>query len=557
MASASPSRRRVAAPALRREQGSRHLSTLLPELPHLEVMRGSVATSTLLAEPEVDALVLPVAPPAEGDDGEEGVQPRAGTADAAARYGVDLADLADRLDLHGAPGEAHTVQLPRATAPDARLPWAGLPPRLVIVGVGSGTPRDLRRAGAAVARATRGLRTVVTTVGADGGAEGTAALVEGYVLGSYRHPSRATGSPAPAAARSLVLLGRYPDAAVVAGRIAAQATWLARTLAATPSDTKTPAWFADRASELAQDAGLTVEVLEPQALADRGFGGILAVGSGSAHGPRLVTVRYEPDAGARRPAARGTGRARHVGARHVVLVGKGITYDTGGLSIKPREAMVPMKTDMTGAAVALATVLAAASAGVRHRVTAVLPLAENAFGGSSYRPGDVLRMYDGTTVEIANTDAEGRLVLADALSHAVADLDPDLLIDVATLTGAATLGLGKQYAALYSADEGLARSLEEAGAEAGEPLWRMPLVNEYRSATRSTIADLRHVTDDPHIGGGSITAALFLEHFTGGRRWAHLDIAGPARAAATAHEVTEGATGFGARALLRWLTLLR
>jgi len=241
----------------------------------------------------------------------------------------------------------------------------------------------------------------------------------------------------------------------------------------------------------------------------------------------------------------------------VVVVGKGITFDTGGLSIKPREAMVPMKTDMAGAAVALANVLGAAEAGLPHRVTAVLPLAENAFGGGSYRPGDVLRTYAGTTVEVANTDAEGRLVLADALAFADATLDPDVLIDVATLTGAASLGLGKQHAALYGADADLVAALEAAGTASGEPVWHMPLVEEYVDAVRSDVADLRHVPRDAKFGGGSITAALFLREFVGRRRWAHLDIAGPARAGSDAHEVTAGATGFGARLLLRYLEKLR
>ncbi len=238
-------------------------------------------------------------------------------------------------------------------------------------------------------------------------------------------------------------------------------------------------------------------------------------------------------------------------------VGKGITYDTGGLSIKPREAMVPMKTDMAGAAVALATVLGAARAQVAHRVTAVLPLAENHVGAASYRPGDVLTLHGGTTVEIANTDAEGRLVLADALAWADATLEPDVLVDVATLTGAASLGLGKQHAALYATDARLSGALEAAGAESGEAVWPMPLVEDYTDAVRSDIADLRHVPQDGKYGGGSITAALFLREFVGTRTWAHLDIAGPARATADKHEVTEGATGYGARLLLRYLAALR
>ncbi|MBX9244367.1 leucyl aminopeptidase family protein [Actinotalea ferrariae] len=521
-------------------------------MPEVEVVRGTVASTTLLAEPDVDALVLPVAPAGEEDDG---VQPRAGVADAAVRYGIDLGDLAERSGLKGSAGEAHTIHLPRASGGTGPLPWSDLPLRLVLVGTGSGSATDLRRAGAAVARSTRGLRRVVTTLGADGGADGTRAVVEGYLLGAYRHPSRATGTPPEPPARSLVLLGRHAESAVAAARIAAEVAWVARVLTVTPSDTKTPAWMAEQVTRLATGAGLSVEVLEGEQLAAHGFGGVVAVGSGSAHGPRFATVRYEPVGGA--PASQGPRARPGSGGRHVVLIGKGITYDTGGISIKPRESMVAMKTDMAGAAVALAAVLGAARAGVRHRVTALLPLAENAVGASSYRPGDVVTVHGGTTVEIINTDAEGRMVLADALSHADSELDPDFVVDVATLTGAATLGLGRHHGALYSTDDRLARSLEAAGEDTGELLWRMPLVEDYREVLRSSVADVRHVPVEPGVGGGSITAALFLQRFAGQRRWAHLDIAGPARATAAAHEVPEGATGFGARLLLRWLLQLR
>lgn len=541
-----------------RSRGGRADDALVVGLPEIVVGRGSVATSRELMTGEYDALVLPVAPPPSG---ETDVQPRSGTADAAARYGIDLGDLAARLRPTGAAGESHTVELPRGVGATTTLPWDGLPRRLVLVGVGGGGAADLRRAGAAVARATRGLRGVITTVGADAGADGTRAVAEGYLLGAYRHPSWTTGRPAPGPAERLLLLGRYAEGAVEAARRNARASWVARTLASTPSSTKTPAWLADRAVELATASGLSTEVLGPEELAARGFGGLLAVGGGSEHGPRLVTVTYEPDpepagAGAARTDRR-TGRRRAADPRHVVLVGKGITYDTGGISIKPRESMVSMKTDMTGAAVVLAAVLGAAAAGVRHRVTALLPLAENAFGASSYRPGDVLRVHGGTTVEIANTDAEGRIVLADALAHADADLDPDVLVDVATLTGAATLGLGRGHGALYATDDRLAAALVAAGEDTGEPLWRMPLVADYGVAVESSVADLRHVPLDASIGGGSITAALFLQRFVGTRSWAHLDVAGPARSPRAEHELPEGATGFGARLLVRWLTRLR
>jgi leucyl aminopeptidase len=241
----------------------------------------------------------------------------------------------------------------------------------------------------------------------------------------------------------------------------------------------------------------------------------------------------------------------------VVLIGKGVTFDTGGLSIKPREAMVPMKTDMSGAAVVLSVLAACRAIGVRRRVIGLLPLAENAFGAASYRPGDVVAHFGGLTSEVINTDAEGRMLLADALAFAHARLDPAVVVDVATLTGAATLGLGKRHAALYATDDALAAALERASVASGERVWRMPLVEDYRPSLDSEIADLRHVSIDGRIGGGSIVAALFLREFTGGRRWAHLDIAGPGRAERDENEVTKGATGFGARLLLRWLETLR
>ncbi|HEY0186520.1 MAG TPA: leucyl aminopeptidase family protein [Cellulomonas sp.] len=534
-------------------------------VPAIGLTAGSLASSALLLEPDVDAVAVPVAPAVPGDPEETELQPRQGTADAAARYGIDLAELAERAGLTGAAGEAWTLLLPRPVGSvGGDLPWTGLPRRLVLVGVGDGTPDSLRRSGAALARATRGLERVVTTVATEPGARSSGsraagpadalrAFAEGYLLAAYR-VQRIGAEPASrtAPARELLVVGREGvrlQAALDEAVRGATATWLVRDLANTPSNIKSPAWLADRAVELARAAGLRVEVRGPQELAAEGFGGILAVGAGSASTPRLVTVCYDPPA-----AARETARPR---TRHVVVVGKGITYDTGGLSIKPREAMVPMKTDMAGAAVALATVLGAAAAQVGHRVTAVLPLAENHVGAASYRPGDVLRLYGGRTVEIANTDAEGRIVLGDALAFADATLDPDVLIDVATLTGAASLGLGKQHAALYGTDPRLVQALSTAAAEAGEPVWPMPLVEDYSDAVRSTVADLRHVPQDLRYGGGSITAALFLRELVGQRTWAHLDIAGPARSTADRHELTEGATGFGARLLLRYLAALR
>jgi leucyl aminopeptidase len=253
----------------------------------------------------------------------------------------------------------------------------------------------------------------------------------------------------------------------------------------------------------------------------------------------------------------GRSRQRRAIGRPIVLVGKGITYDTGGISIKPRESMVPMKTDMSGAAAVLATLVGCAELGVQRPVIGLLPLAENAFGADSYRPGDVVTVHGGTTVEIINTDAEGRMVLADALSYAATRLDPEIIVDVATLTGAAGQGLGRRHAALFATDDRLADAFALAGAGSGEHVWRMPLVEEYRKVLDSPIADLRHVPGRGRsVGGGSIVAALFLREFVGAHRWAHLDIAGTGRSDREEYEVTRGATGFGARLLLRWLEAL-
>lgn len=503
-------------------------------LPEVVLAEGTLATCTDLDD--VEAVAVAVGSPVDGDDE---LQPRAGTVDASLRYGIDLAELAERAAFSGAAGSTHTIDLPRVhVGSSASLPWAGLPQRIVFVGVGRESTGDLRRAGAALARATRGLGRVLTPLAATADAVRTRAFVEGYLLGAYTPVRLSAEAAADGPARELVLVGDAEQSAVDQAVQSAWATWLVRDLATVPSNIKSPEWFADRAVDLATAEGLTTTVLDVPALESQGFGGILAVGRGSSRPPRLVTVTYTPADG-------GSGQ-------HVVVVGKGITYDTGGLSIKPREAMVPMKTDMAGAAVALATVLGASRAQSQHTVTAVLPLAENHVGAASYRPGDVLRLFGGTTVEIANTDAEGRLVLADALAFADTTLDPDVLVDVATLTGAASVGLGRGHAALFSGDEALVAELEAAGHATGEPVWHMPLVEDYAPAVSSTVADLRHVPADPP-GGGAVTAALFLRSFTGARRWVHLDIAGPSRATSRRHEVPAGATGYGARLVLRWL----
>jgi leucyl aminopeptidase len=469
-----------------------------------------------------------------------GVEPGPQAGEVAAAYGVDLTAVLTAERVTGRAGEV--VRVP-VHAPET------LPGRFLLVGTGAGRPVDLRKAGAILARTCRGRRRLVTGVGAGASADAVRALVEGLLLGGYSPPATGTKDRSDSlAVTEIALLGRYPAAAVERGRLFAAATRLARDLTNTPSSVKQPLWLADQARQVGERRGLEVEVWDAERLADGGFGGLLAVGGGSAVPPRLVRIDYRPD-------HRSGGAPRY--RRPVVLVGKGITYDTGGLSIKTRESMVAMKTDMGGAAAVLATLGACRELGVRRPVIGLLALAENAVGGGSYRPGDVIRHVGGRTSEVVNTDAEGRLVLADALAHAVDVLDPEFLVDVATLTGAATLGLGRRHAPLFATDDRLATALEAAGRDAGELLWRMPLVEDYRAALDSPVADLRHVSGDRKLGGGAITAALFLREFTGSRRWAHLDIAGAGRADKDDHEISRGATGFGARLLLRWLESLR
>ena len=321
----------------------------------------------------------------------------------------------------------------------------------------------------------------------------------------------------------------------------ADAVALARDLINMPSDVKTPGWLADQAAATAGRSGLAVRIRDEAELAGAGFGGIVAVGAGSAHPPRLIELTYTP-AGA---------------DAHIVLAGKGITFDSGGLSLKPNDGMKQMKSDMAGGAAVIAAMSALPALGVRARVTGLIGAAENMPSGSAMRPGDVISTFGGRTVEVLNTDAEGRLVLADLLAYGTT-LEPGITVDLATLTGAARIALGASIGALYASDDELAQALTAAGSAAGEPLWRMPMPADYRDAIASATADLAHVPSAMNGAkngqAGSIVAAMFLREFTGGRRWAHLDIAGPARAGSDDGEITRGGTGFGTRLLLRWLT---
>jgi leucyl aminopeptidase len=304
----------------------------------------------------------------------------------------------------------------------------------------------------------------------------------------------------------------------------------------TPSNIKNPVWIAKQAKKYAN--GTRVEVKSGAALKD--FGGLRAVGGSSPKpGPRFIKMSYTP---------------RKAKAKHVVLVGKGITYDTGGISLKrPYDLMAPMKSDMAGVAACLAAMSALKDLKANVKVTALLMCAENAISGTAQRPGDVITHYGGKTVEVLNTDAEGRLVLADGLAFAVKHLKPDYLVDIATLTGAASLGLGKQYAALYSRNHKWVKELRQSGENSGDRVWHMPLIDDYEIALQSEIADINHTADAAEFSAGSVTAALFLEQFVADVNWAHLDIAGVGRADSDAGENPKGGTGFGVRLLLDWI----
>jgi leucyl aminopeptidase len=442
-------------------------------------------------------------------------------------WGLDLLDLLDAARARGTAGEVVTV------------PVAGDGPRLLLlVGLGDESPQDFRRAGAAVGRASFDRESVVTSIAAAGDDEALTAFVVGLMLGSFVFHWRSHG-PEHTPARRVVLAGLSEDdhtAALERGLELGGAGWRARMLATVPANLKSPAWLAAQAEDLASESALSCEVWDERKLAKHDFGGTLGVGAASATPPRLVRLDYTPPGGRKAP--------------RVVLVGKGITFDSGGLNLKPGESMSTMKRDMTGGAVVMAVLAALGRLGCSFRVTGLVPAAENAVGGHAMRPGDVLKHPGGRTTEVGNTDAEGRLVLADAMAYALSELDPAVLVDVATLTGAVKVALGQWTGGYYANHETLAAKLYDAGATAGEPLWRLPLEPDYEDTLKSHVADATNAPGGP----GSITAALFLQHFAGSVPWAHLDLASVGDSPKDSFEWTAGPSGFGARALLTWLT---
>ena len=435
-------------------------------------------------------------------------------------------NLSDELAFFKATGKNGEIWEIPVSAPKSALE------RIIFLGIGDASLPSLRSAGAVLGRRARGKKESFAIFLPKKGMDHSliSAALSSYIwnLKSGEKPEKPT-------------LSWAGDTSIERALVIAESVCQARDLIHTPSNIKTPLWMAQQAQSRGKRYGLKVEVLAGKQLEQ--FGGLRAVGNSSPKpGPRFIKLSYSP---------------RGVKAPHVVIVGKGITFDTGGISLKrPYDTMMAMKSDMAGASAALATITCAARLKLPVKMTVLMMCAENALSATSQRPSDVITHYGGKTVEVLNTDAEGRLVLADGLAYADSKLDPDYLIDIATLTGAATLGLGRQYAALFTRDGKLADALMRAGDSSGDRVWHMPLIDDYRDALESDIADLNHIAQKGDYSAGTVTAALFLEHFVGRRRWVHLDIAGTARSESDSGENPKGGTGFGVRLLIEWLSTL-
>ncbi|ONM46076.1 leucyl aminopeptidase [Nocardia donostiensis] len=439
-------------------------------------------------------------------------------------------ELLDQLGTVGAKGKAE--ELTRIPAP------AGMNGVSSVLAVGLGSADDLdaeqiRRSAGVAARALTGVELAVTTLSG----LNLGAAAEGFYLGAYSFTPFRSGKSAPkpderpvARVELLVPEPEYGSDALLRAQLVAEAVATARDFVNTPPSHLFPAEFAERARLLGEAAGLDVEVLDENALEAAGYGGVLGVGKGSSRPPRLVRLTYSG------------------GAKKVALVGKGITFDTGGISIKPAANMENMTSDMAGAAAVVATTLLAARLSLPITVTATVPMAENMPSGTAQRPGDVLTQYGGTTVEVLNTDAEGRLILADAIVRASED-DPEYLIDVATLTGAQMVALGTRTPGVMGTDDFRDR-VARISRDIGENGWAMPLPAELRADLNSKIADIANVA--PHRWGGMLSAGLFLKEFVPENvQWAHVDIAGPAyNTGGPFGYIGKGGTGVPVRTLI-------
>ncbi|SJZ64573.1 leucyl aminopeptidase [Marinactinospora thermotolerans DSM 45154] len=464
--------------------------------------------------------------------GANGPEPASGAHDVDAAFSGGLASTLSLLGARGALEEVRTV------------PTLGALRAPVVVAVGLGelpaegdeiSSDTLARAAGAALRACEGKSRVVLALPA-ASAESAGAVALGALLGAYGFDRYRTSEEPVQRAETLLLASSAEGADAAARRATAlaESVNLARDLVNTAPADLTPEDLAHAAEEVAREWGLDVETLGEQALADGGYGGILGVGQGSANPPRLVRLAYS------HPEAR----------RTVAFVGKGITFDSGGLSLKPAASMDWMKSDMGGAAAVLSALRAVAELKPAVNVVGYLAIAENMPSGTAQRPSDVLTMYGGKTVEVLNTDAEGRLVMADALVRAHED-GPDLIVDVATLTGAQLVALGTRVFAVMANDDEVREQVVAAAAEAGEAAWPMPLPEELRKGLDSSVADIANVAGERW--GGMLSAGVFLKEFIAeGVRWAHLDIAGPAFNQGGPYGYTpKGGTGSATRTLVR------
>jgi leucyl aminopeptidase len=445
--------------------------------------------------------------------------------------GGALAEFMEETGFEGKRGE--TLPVPTRGLLGAKA--------VVLVGVGDEDKLDteaLRRAGAALARRSSKVVKVATTLldaapdDVDRG-DAAQAIAEGVCLGAYQF-LRYKRDATPSKLARVVILGRA-NAKVRAGlqrgqQIAKAVAW-ARDLVNQPAADQSPADIASLARKLGRESGLKVTVLAGAQLEKERMGGVIGVGKGSGRPPRFVRLEYAP------------AKAKTT----LAFVGKGVVFDSGGLSIKTAGGMETMKTDMSGAAAVLAAMSVLRDLDVKTRVVGYVPLVENMPSGTAMRPGDVLKMRNGKTVEVLNTDAEGRLILADALSLA-SDEKADAIIDLATLTGAITIALGEKIAGLMGSSDAWVGQVRDAAAAVGESVWHLPLPAEYRKGLDSEVADLKNISGPG--GAGSLTAGLFLKEFTNGEPWVHLDIAGTARASADDGYTTRGGTGWGVRTLV-------
>jgi leucyl aminopeptidase len=439
--------------------------------------------------------------------------------------------------LAGAPGSEDV----KASYKKATLVHPGTPPRALVVGLGDRDDFAPERARVAAAIAARTAVSMDVSSLALRGPDGddpaavATAMVEGAILASYRFDRfKSKGEEDEEDSKALEEVTVIADGglaeAVEAARIGAEAENFARELQDLPSNVVTPSYLAGRANAIAEEHdSVTCEVLGRKEIADKGMGGLVAVSQGTGEEPQLIVLRYQGG-----------------GNETLGLVGKGVTFDSGGISIKPAASMHEMKMDMSGAAAVLETVSALAKLGLPIDVLAVIPSTENMPSGTAVKPGDIITQLNGKTVEVNNTDAEGRLILADALAYAV-ELGADRIVDLATLTGAVLIALGSTYAALISNDDEFAAEVEAAAERTGELAWRLPLHPEYKDLTKGTAADLTNASAKRKAG--TIYAGSFLEEFVDGKPWVHLDIAGTAWDVGREY-VGKGPTGYGVRLLI-------